>query len=208
MTGRIFLHKLLASKLTQVRQSYSCRSVCCPWLHGWALVSVQEKEELSFWWKLNFCVAGQVVNNIIWSTKLWAMKTVGRSVLLAVLSFLTPHLTVLLYYLSLASPCRRELRCAACYPKSCLHHAGSVQVVKQKASFCCCCCFYHAIAMSFIRPLLFPWGIISGNLDRILWLALEKGNKILGTQNASLLFSPNIFSHFEMCFSVLICFII
>lgn len=142
-------------------------------------------------------------HNLIYEAmkKLWAMKTVGRSVLPAVLSFLTPHLTVSLYCLGLASPCRCELPLTACYPTFCLHHAGSVQVVKQKASFCYCCCFYRAIATSFTRPLLFPWGI-SGNLDRILWLALEKGNKILGTQNASLLFSPNIFSHFEKCASL------
>lgn len=84
-----------------------------------------------------------------------------------------PH-SVSLCCLGLTSPCRCDLSLGACYPMFYLHHTGSVQVIKQKTSFYYCCCFYCAIAMSFIRALLFLWGIISGNLDRILWLTLEK----------------------------------
>lgn len=71
-------------------------------------------------------------------------------------------------------PCSCDLSLGACYSASSSHRAGSVQVDKQKTSFHYCCCFYCAIAMSFIKALLFLWGIISGNLDRILWLTLEK----------------------------------
>lgn len=106
----------------------------------------------------------------------FATKSPGRSVFLTALPFLTPHLylTVSLCCFGLSSSCSCELPLGACYPTFYVHHAGSVQVIKQKTSFHYCCCFYCAIAMSFITALPFLWGIISGNLDQILWLTLEK----------------------------------
>lgn len=108
-----------------------------------------------------------------WQTAAWPGRP-GVCYWERCLSSLPTTHSVSLCCLDLTSPCKCDPSLGACYPIFYLHHTGSIQVIKQKTSFYYCCCFYYATAMSFIRALLFLWAIISGNLDRILWLTLEK----------------------------------